>query len=33
VPFTAAFVLSVDIGNGRIVVAPLEAAPENDAGE
>ena len=32
-PFTAAFVLSVDIGNGRIVVAPLEAAPENDAGE
>jgi 16S rRNA processing protein RimM len=28
-PFTAAFVPSVDIANRRIVVAPLEAAPEN----
>jgi 16S rRNA processing protein RimM len=32
-PFTAAFVPSVDLANGRIVVAPLEAAPENGAGE
>jgi 16S rRNA processing protein RimM len=32
-PFTAAFVPSVDIANRRIVVAPLEAAPENGAGE
>jgi 16S rRNA processing protein RimM len=30
VPFTAAFVPSVDIANGRIVVAPPEAAPESD---
>jgi 16S rRNA processing protein RimM len=28
-PFTAAFVPSVDIANRRIVVAPLEAAPES----
>jgi 16S rRNA processing protein RimM len=28
-PFTAAFVPSVDLANRRIVVAPLEAAPEN----
>jgi len=27
VPFTAAFVPSVDIAGGRIVVAPLEDAP------
>jgi 16S rRNA processing protein RimM len=33
VPFTPAFVPSVDIANRRIVVVPLEAAPENDAGE
>jgi 16S rRNA processing protein RimM len=33
VPFTPAFVPSVDIANGRIVVVPLEAAPENDAGK
>jgi 16S rRNA processing protein RimM len=33
VPFTPAFVPSVDIANGRIVVVPLEVAPENDAGE
>jgi 16S rRNA processing protein RimM len=32
-PFTAAFVPSVDLANRRIVVAPLEAAPENGAGE
>jgi 16S rRNA processing protein RimM len=29
VPFTAAFVPSVDIAGGRIVVAPLEDAPGN----
>jgi len=29
VPFTAAFVPSVDIAGGRIVVAPLEDAAEN----
>src|SRR5215470_15802804 len=29
VPFTAAFVPSVDIAGGRIVVAPLEDAPQN----
>ena len=29
VPFTAAFVPSVDIANGRIVVAPLESVPES----
>jgi 16S rRNA processing protein RimM len=29
VPFTAAFVPSVDIANGRIVVASLEDAPGN----
>jgi 16S rRNA processing protein RimM len=28
-PFTAAFVPSVDLANGRIVVAPLEAPPES----
>ncbi|HYY38594.1 MAG TPA: ribosome maturation factor RimM [Xanthobacteraceae bacterium] len=28
-PFTAAFVPSVDLANGRIVVAPLETAPES----
>src|SRR5262245_57319346 len=28
-PFTAAFVPSVDIANGRIVVAPLEVPPEH----
>jgi 16S rRNA processing protein RimM len=28
-PFTAAFVPSVDLANRRIVVAPLDAAPEN----
>jgi len=33
VPFTPAFVPSVDIANGRIVVVPLEEAPEHDAGE
>jgi 16S rRNA processing protein RimM len=32
-PFTAAFVPSVDIANRRIVVAPFEAAPEKGAGE
>jgi 16S rRNA processing protein RimM len=31
-PFTAAFVLSVDIVHGRIVVAPLEEAPESRGG-
>jgi 16S rRNA processing protein RimM len=28
-PFTAAFVPSVDIANGRIVVTPLESTPES----
>jgi len=32
VPFTAAFVPSVDIAGGRIVVAPPEDAPGNRAG-
>jgi 16S rRNA processing protein RimM len=32
-PFTAAFVPSVDLANRRIVVAPLEAAPENGGSE
>ena len=31
-PFTAAFVPSVDIVNGRIVVAPPESAPESRGG-
>jgi 16S rRNA processing protein RimM len=31
-PFTAAFVPSVDIANGRIVVAPPESAPESRGG-
>jgi len=29
VPFTAAFVPSVDLARGRIVVAPPEEAPDN----
>ena len=33
VPFTAAFVPSVDIAGGRIVVAPLEDAPGNRGSE
>jgi ribosomal 30S subunit maturation factor RimM len=32
VPFTAAFVPSVDIAGGRIVVAPPEDAPGNRGG-
>jgi 16S rRNA processing protein RimM len=31
-PFAAAFVLSVDIAHGRIVVAPPESAPESGGG-
>jgi 16S rRNA processing protein RimM len=33
VPFTAAFVPSVDIASGRIVVAPLEDAPGSRGSE